>query len=117
MIVPGTIIPIRVALWYSIARLSRSHHDRFYPGKEIGGGDAKGRCNVDKLNDINPSLAVLILGDERLRLVQRFRQLGLCKSLGLARFDEKSLQQYLSGRAQGFLHSGRLSVEKGEPFR
>jgi hypothetical protein len=117
MIVPGTIIPIRAALWYSIARLSRPDHDRFYPGKEIGGGDAKGRSNVDEFNDINPSLAVLILGDERLRLVQRFSQLGLCQSLGLARFDEKSLQQYLSGRAQGFLHSGRLSVEKGEPFR
>lgn len=92
MIVPGTIIPIRAALWYSIALLSRPAHDRFYLGKEIGGGDAKDRSNVYKFNDINSSLAILILGDERLRLVQRFRQLSLRQSLGLARFDEQRLQ-------------------------
>jgi hypothetical protein len=104
-------------LRYLIIHLTRLGDGRLYPGKEIGGGDAKGRSDVDELNDINPSLAVFILGDERLRFAQRFGQFSLCQSFGLARFDEESLQKYLSGRAQGFLHSERLSIEKEEPFR
>jgi hypothetical protein len=117
MIVPGTIIPIRSCLWYSLAGAARRARDRLDSGQEIGGGHAQDRSNVHELYDINPPLAVLILGDERLRLAQRSCQIGLCKSFGLARFDKQGLQKYLSGRAQGFLHSGRLSVEKGELFR
>jgi hypothetical protein len=85
--------------------------------QKVRGRYAQGRSNVDELNDINPSLSVLIFGDEGLRLAQRIGQLRLGQSSGLTRFDEEGLKKYLSRRAQGFLHSGWLSIEKEEPFR
>lgn len=117
MIVPGTIIPIRPGLWYSLCGVPRFRDGGFDLREEIAGGNTEDRSNVHELDDINPSLAVLILGDEGLWLAQGVSQLRLGQSFGLARFDEERLQQDLSGRAQGFLHSGRLSVDKGEPFR
>lgn len=117
MIVPGTIIPIRPGLWYSPRCRPRFRDGRFDLREEIVCGDAEDRSNVHELDDINPSLAILILGDEGLWLAQGVGQFSLGQSFGLARFDEERLQQDLSGRAQGFLHSGRLSVEKGEPTR
>jgi len=104
-------------LWYLITHLTRLGDGRLYPGEEIGGGDAKGRSNIHEFNDIDPPFAILILGNERLRLVQRFSQLSLRQSFGLARFDKQRLQKYLSGRAQGLLHSRGLSIERGEPLR
>jgi hypothetical protein len=92
-------------------------HSGLDSGQKVRGKYAQGRSNVDEFNDINPSLSILILGNEGLRLAQRIGQLRLGQSSGLTRFDEEGLKKYLSRRAQGLLHSVWLSIEKEKPFR
>jgi len=91
--------------------------DRFELCQYIPGGNAEGGDDIDELDNIDPPLSGLILGDEGLRLAEHRREVGLRQVLLFADAHEQGLEALLSGRAQGFRHSEQGSLEGEEPFR
>jgi hypothetical protein len=65
---------------------------------------ADGAHDIDELDDAEPTLAALVLGDVRLRLVQALGHLCLCEKLALAEFPQRSTQLFLARRAQSVPH-------------
>lgn len=59
---------------------------------------------IDELNDVEPSLASLDLGDERLRSRYATGQVSLRQAKGLAQLDEAAHQHAMTRRAQGRWH-------------
>jgi hypothetical protein len=73
--------------------------------------------NIDKLDNVNSSLSVLIFGDKGLWFAQRLCHVGLRHPFRLAGVREQGLEAFLSWRAQGLRHSEGGPIEEKEPFR
>ncbi len=61
---------------------------------------------VDELDDVEPPLAGLNLGNERLWFRHAVRQIGLRQADGLAQRDEATLKHAVTWRPQGRWHLG-----------
>jgi hypothetical protein len=83
----------------------------------VSGNNSQCSGNIDKLDNVNSSLPVLIFGDKGLWFAQRLCHVGLRHPFCLAGVREQGLEEFLSWRAQGFRHSERGPIEEKEPFR
>jgi len=72
--------------------------------QDVRGCNAQGSSDVDELDDVDTPLAILVLGDEGLRLPQGGRDRSLGHALCLAGVGEQGLELPLSWCAQGFRH-------------
>jgi hypothetical protein len=63
--------------------------------------------DIDELDDAEPALTALVLGDERLRLGQALGDLRLSQTVAFAKVPQEGTQLLLARRAQGVSHGGR----------
>jgi len=83
----------------------------------VSGDNSQCSGNIDKLDNVNSSLSVLIFGDKGLWFAQHLCHVGLRHPFRLAGVREQGLEKFLSWRAQGLRHSERGPIEEKEPFR
>ena len=83
----------------------------------VPGNNSQCSGNIDKLDNVNSSLSVLIFGDKGLWFAQRLCHVGLRHPFRLAGVREQGLEKFLSWRAQGLRHSERGPIEEKEQFR
>jgi len=63
--------------------------------------------HIDELDDTEPALAALVLGNERLRLAHALGDLRLGQMAAFAQVPQQGAQLLLARRAQGVAHGGR----------
>jgi hypothetical protein len=63
--------------------------------------------DLNELDNVEPPLTSLILGDERLRSPKPLSDLRLCESCLLARCDEQLAELLILGRVDRIAHAGR----------
>ena len=83
----------------------------------VPGNNSQCSGNIDKLDNVNSSLSVLIFGDKGLWFAQHLCHVGLRHPFRLAGVREQGLEKFLSWRAQGLGHSERGPIEEKEQFR
>lgn len=99
------MIPIEEYAYDQLRRVAIDGLDELPHGGD--GLDVQCPHNIDELEGAEPPLSAFVLGDERLRLVETRRDIGLRQPGLLPKVAQQLAELDLAGRAQRIAHCGK----------